>query len=151
MKSIKRTIGNNTDFVALVKLLDEDLAVRDGEEHSFYHQYNGITDIKHAVLYYLENVPVACGAFKPYNKNTVEIKRMFVLPQHRNKGIAPLVLNELETWAKELHYTACILETGKKQPEAIRLYEKCNYKRVPNYAPYAGIENSVCMQKELIP
>ncbi|WP_407524361.1 GNAT family N-acetyltransferase [Lacibacter sp. MH-610] len=56
---------------------------------------------------------------------------------------------QLEQWAKEEGYSAAVLETGKKQPEAIRLYEKCGYSRIPNYGQYAGVENSVCMKKEL--
>jgi putative acetyltransferase len=54
----------------------------------------------------------------------------------------------LETWASELSFEKCILETGKRQPEAIRLYEKNGYKRIPNYGQYAQIENSVCFEKD---
>jgi GNAT superfamily N-acetyltransferase len=77
----------------------------------------------------------------------MEVKRMYVPLEHRSQGIASLVLQELENWAKELGYKKCILETGKKQPEAIRLYEKCGYKSIPNYGQYAGVENSVCYEK----
>jgi hypothetical protein len=59
------------------------------------------------------------------------------------------VLRELETWAGELHYTSCLLETGLKQPEAIRLYEKNGYALIPNYGQYAGVDNSVCFEKVL--
>ena len=79
----------------------------------------------------------------------MEVKRMFVSPEGRNKGIGTLILSELESWASELSYTKCILETGKKQPEAIRLYDKNGYTLIPNYGQYAGIANSVCFEKNI--
>lgn len=147
MINLVRTNSANSDFKNLVSLLDEDLAQRDGDEHAFYAQYNGISQLNHVLIAYLHNEPVACGAFKAYDSSIVEIKRMFVLPEYRGKGIAGQVLKELERWASEELYKSCILETGKKQPEAIRLYEKSGYRLIPNYGQYTGIENSVCMQK----
>jgi putative acetyltransferase len=147
MTTIKRTTSDNADFQDLVRLLDQELAIRDGDEHSFYHQFNAIVDLKHVIVYCEEDLPVGCGAFKPYDEKTVEIKRMFVLPELRGKGIAMAVLQDLELWASQLNYSACILETGKKQPEAIRLYQKAGYTIIPNYGQYAGVENSVCMRK----
>jgi GNAT superfamily N-acetyltransferase len=79
----------------------------------------------------------------------MEIKRMYTLPECRGKGIATKVLIELEKWANELSYEKCILETGKKQPEAIALYKKNGYKLIPNYGQYAEMENSVCFEKEI--
>jgi GNAT superfamily N-acetyltransferase len=93
--------------------------------------------------------PVACGAIKEFSLELMEVKRMFVHPAHRGKGIAQAVLSELERWAKKLNYTGCVLETGKRQPEAIRLYHKSGYAFIPNYGQYIGVENSVCMQKQL--
>ena len=75
---------------------------------------------------------------------------MFVSPESRRKGIAAKILTELENWATELSYAKCILETGKKQPEAIGLYIKNGYKSIPNYGQYAGVENSLCFEKEMI-
>lgn len=149
MAHVVRTTSDNAGFQNLVKLLDMDLAIRDGDEHSFYSQYNKLTHVKHVVVYYTGHLPVACGAFKAFDDKTAEIKRMYVLPDSRGRGIAALVLRELEQWAAELNYTSCILETGKKQPEAIRLYEKAGYTVIPNYAQYEGVENSVCMRKEI--
>ena len=149
MTRLKRTTSEDVDFQTLVKLLDHELATRDGDEHSFYAAFNKTADIKHVVVYYHGDKPVGCGAFKPYDEKTVEIKRMFVLPELRGKGIAAVVLKELELWAAELNYTACILETGKKQPEAIRLYQRVGYRLVPNYGQYAEVVNSICMRKEI--
>ncbi len=147
MINLIRTTSEDNDFKKLVSLLDNDLAIRDGNEHAFYAQYNKTINIKNVVLAYLNNEAVGCGAFKEYEANTVEIKRMFVKPTFRGKGIAQQVLAELELWAKEFNYNYCILETGKKQPEAIALYTKAGYAFIPNYGQYEGVENSVCMRK----
>jgi len=55
----------------------------------------------------------------------------------------------LEHWAVELGYKKCVLETGKRQPDAIALYTKQGYESIPNYGQYMGMENSVCFEKEL--
>jgi len=150
MVRITRTNSDNHDFAELVKLLDADLALRDGEDHSFYAQFNKIDKIRHVVLAYENGKPVGCGAIKEYDANTMEVKRMFVPPEGRKKGIATRILAELELWARELSYTRCVLETGKRQPEAIGLYRKHGYKLIPNYGQYAEMENSVCFEKDLI-
>ena len=149
MIKIIRTNSENRDFIDLVKLLDADLAIRDGEDHPFYAQFNTIDKIRYVVLAYEDGHPLGCGAIKEYGAETMEIKRMFVLPSSRKKGIATKILSELEKWASELLYAKCILETGKKQPEAIGLYERNGYTRVPNYGQYAKMENSVCFEKVL--
>lgn len=149
MARLIRTDSSNEDFIALVTLLDADLAVRDGNEHSFYAQFNTIAAIRHVVVAYEGDAPVGCGAIKAYGSGVMEVKRMFVPPAFRRKGVAALVLTELERWAKELSASSCILETGKKQPEAIGLYTRCGYHPIANYGQYAGVENSVCFEKLL--
>lgn len=79
----------------------------------------------------------------------MEIKRKFVPTKMRGKGVAVAVLNELESWARELGYEKCVLETGDKMLEAIGLYKKCGYKIISNYGQYANVENSICFEKEL--
>lgn len=149
MITIIRTMSDNADFQQLVKALDIDLKVRDGEEHAFYAQFNGLDMIRHVIVAYQGSHAVGCGAIKAYDSETMEIKRMFVVTEERSKGIASIVLSALEDWANELGCKKCILETGNKQPEAIALYFKNDYVRIPNYAQYAGIENSVCLEKRL--
>ncbi len=144
-----KTNSENEDFKALVKLLDAHLAVTDGDEHAFYNQFNKITHIKHVIVAYENEKPVGCGAIKTYDPDTVEIKRMFVLPEMRGKGIAGIILEDLETWAKELGFDKFILETGKRQIEAIALYKKSGYRIIPNYGQYEKVENSVCFEKKL--
>ena len=146
---IVRTDSGSEDFRRLVRLLDEDLSRRDGDEHAFFAQFNKIDAIRHAVVAYLDGRAVGCGAFRPYAEETVEIKRMFVLESERGRGVAARVLRELETWATENGFTEAILETGFKQPEAIRLYEKSGYRAIPNYGQYEGVASSVCLRKQL--
>ncbi len=149
MLNIIRTNSDNPDFISLVKLLDAELAERDGEDHPFYAQFNKIDKIKYVVVAYENDKPVSCGAIKEYSSDTMEVKRMYTLLESRGKGIATKVLIELEKWAKELSYGKSILETGKKQPEAIALYTKNGYKLIPNFGQYAGVDNSVCFEKEM--
>jgi len=149
MTTTLRTDSNHPDFIALVKLLDADLAVIDGEDHSFYDQYNKIDSIKHALVLYNNDEPVACGALKEFAPGIVEVKRMFTAVNQRNKGLASKVLIALEDWAKELGYEKCILETGKRQPDAIALYQKNGYHITPNYGQYQGVTNSVCFEKKV--
>jgi putative acetyltransferase len=142
-----RTNSENPDFIELVRQLDADLAERDGAEHSFYAQFNKIAKIKHVVVAYEDNEPVSCGAIKEFEPGSMEVKRMYTLPKMRGKGIAAMVLSELEKWAAELGCSKCVLETGKRQPEAIALYTKRGYKIIPNYGQYQSKDNSVCFEK----
>lgn len=149
MLKLVRTDAVNVDFVNLVKALDANLAVSDGDQHGFYDQYNKLDAIRHTVVAYLIDVPVACGAIKQFSPTVMEVKRMFTSEKARGQGIATTVLAELEKWAAELGNSAVVLETGKKQPAAVALYKKCNYKITENYGQYLGVDNSVCFRKEL--
>ncbi|WP_066631749.1 GNAT family N-acetyltransferase [Labilibacter marinus] len=149
MPKLLRTDSTHPDFISLVKELDADLAIRDGEDHAFYAQYNKIDSLKYVVIAYHNDIPLACGAIKEYEPNTMEVKRMYTSPQSRGKGLASLVLAELEKWAQELSYKKCILETGIKQPEAIALYTKNNFQSIPNYGQYTEVKDSRCFEKVL--
>ena len=149
MTNLVRTNSENKDFQLLVAKLDAFLKITDGSEHAFYNQFNKIVSIKHAVVIYENNIPVGCGAIKHYGDDVIEVKRMYVETEYRGKGIASIVLLELENWSKELNYKKCILETGKKQMEAIALYVKNNYSIIKSYGQYENVANSVCFEKEL--
>lgn len=148
--TVLRTSSKNIDFINLVKLLDQDLAIRDGEDHSFYHQFNQIVNLKNCVVLYNNDKAVGCGAIKPYDDETMEVKRMFVLESERGKGLASKILKALESWCQELGFSKSILETGIHQPEAIALYHKNKYKIIENYGQYKGVETSVCFSKSLL-
>ena len=149
MIKLVRTNSENIDFINLVKDLDAFLKITDGDEHEFYNQYNNIDVIKHTVVAYLNNQPVGCGALKPFDIESIEIKRMFTQSEARGNGIATKILQELEAWAKELNYKSCILETGFRQIEAIALYKKNSYQLMPNYGQYINVVNSLCYKKHL--
>lgn len=147
MINLFRTNSDNSDFRELVVLLDQELQIRDGDEHSFYAQFNKIDKIRHVVVAYENEKAVGCGAIKEYAEGVAEIKRMFVRAERRGQGIAKSILFELEMWASELDFSECILETGLNQPGAIALYQKSGYETIPNYGQYSGVGNSVCMKK----
>lgn len=149
MITIIRTDSDNNDFIHLVKYLDAELAQLDGDEHEFYAQLNKTHNLKQVVVAYENGKPIACGALREHSPTIMEVKRMYTLPENRGKGIATKILTELEKWAAELSYQKCILETGKRQPDAIWLYQKNGYKVIPNYGKYLVMENSVCFEKEI--
>ena len=147
--NIVRTNSENKDFVRLVKDLDAYLKVTDGDEHDYYNQFNNIDVLKHVVIYYINDKPVGCGAIKNFNNSAMEVKRMFVSKDYRNKGVARKILTELESWTVELGFEKCLLETGRRQIEAVNFYKKCMYTVIPNYGQYIGMKNSVCFEKYL--
>lgn len=146
---IVRTSSENPEFKKLVVQLDAILKILDGDEHEFFAQFNGIENIKNVVVYQIDNKAVACGAIKEYNSKIVEVKRMFVHPDYRKKGIAEEILKALEIWAKELNYSQLLLETGTNNPSAQSLYRKFGFAQIENYGPYLGVKTSVCMGKEI--
>lgn len=149
MNQIVRTTPDNIDFKRLIELLDIDIQKRDGDEHVFYAQFNKTDSIKNAVIVYVDEVAVGCGAFKLYKDEIAEIKRMYVDPKMRGKGIASKILIELENWAREEGYTSAILETGHNFPEAVALYQKNEFVITENYGQYIGVADSICFQKDL--
>jgi putative acetyltransferase len=149
MTSIKRTNSDDPDFQKLTQALDVELCRIYNTQQADYEEFNRITDLPTVVLAYEDDIPVGCGCFKKYNDNTIEIKRMYVEPGVRGKGIASQIVGELETWALELKNIFAVLETGKKQPEAIAMYHKLGYSLTERYGQYSDMDNSVCMRKQL--
>ena len=146
---IFRTDSSNTDFQNLVKLLDADLAILNGENHAFFDQFNKIDMIKNCIVIYIDEIPAACGAFKMFDDTTVEIKRMYTNPEFRKRGLATAIVKELENWAKEMGYEKIVLESSLEQNEALSVYEKSGYQRIPNYGQYIGVDASVCYEKTI--
>ncbi len=149
MITIQRTTSDTEDFGKLVGKLDAYLKVLDGDDHAFYAQFNKSSLLKNALICYDDDKAVGIGAYKEFEPNIAEIKRMYTLPEYRGKGIAKAILTELEAWAKEEGYTTSILETGYLQIDAIGLYQKLGYQIIENFGQYAGVENSVCMEKKI--
>ncbi|MES2653288.1 MAG: GNAT family N-acetyltransferase [Bacteroidota bacterium] len=150
MISLVRATSDHKDFIELVKFLDAYLAIIDGDEHSFYAQFNKIDSLKNVVIAFENEEAIGCGAFKPFEEDKVEIKRMFVREEARGKKIASQILTELELWAEELGLKHFVLETGIRQSAAVALYSKMGYQIIPNYGQYIGIANSVCFEKKIV-
>ena len=144
-----RTNSKHPHFVALVKQLDDLLAVVDGDKHDYYHQFNGIEGLPYVIVAYYNGKPTACGAMKPYNNTTVEIKRMYTDPDSRGKGLGKSILTELEQWAKELGFKNLMLETGTSFEAANNLYKKYGFTQIPNYDQYVDLKDSICFQKAI--
>jgi len=149
MLTLTRCNNSNEDFIKLTCELDHDLNRRYGAEQAQYDAHNRLPDLATALVAALGDFPAACGCFKEIDNGTAELKRIFVKPECRGKGIAKQLVRALEGWANELGYKRMVLETGYGQPEAIGLYEALGYRRIENYGPYAGMESSVCFAKPL--
>lgn len=144
-----RTNSEHAGFRQLVNELDRYLALIDGNEHDFYHQYNQIDQLNHVIVVTENDQAIACGAIKEIEPGVMEVKRMYTLPVVRGKGIASRVLTGLENWAAELGYTRCVLETGRRMTDAVSLYQRRGYREIPNYGQYIGVDNSICFEKQL--
>jgi len=149
MIKLLRCNSENQDFRNLIISLDDDLNSRYGILQAQYDQFNKIESIETVVVAYLDSIPVGCGCFKKFDADSVEIKRMFVKKENRGKGIAKMILTELERWAEENGNKTSFLETGIKQYEAISFYTNFGYKRIENFGQYIGNANSICMSKVL--
>ncbi|NMM47451.1 GNAT family N-acetyltransferase [Marinigracilibium pacificum] len=147
--TFKQSTSENDDFKSLILKLDQYLADGNGDKNEFFAQFNKVDLIKNVVIAFEGNTAIGCGAFKAYDDDSVEIKRMYVLPEKRGNGIATAVLDHLEEWAASLGFSRCILETGNHMTDAIKLYSKNGYKKIPNYGQYEKVLESVCFEKLL--
>ena len=147
---LKRTTTADPHFQFLVSRLDHELWDELNEDQATYDPFNKVPDIKTALLIYINEEPAACGCFKEFDAETVEIKRMFVQKNYRGLGLSKKILHELEQWAIEDKYSQALLETSIHFQTARRLYETSGYSIIPNYPPYVGLAESVCMKKPLM-
>ena len=92
---------------------------------------------------------VGCGGICSFDESRAELKRMYVVPGARGRGLGRRVLAELEKHARTLGYEAIVLETGDKQPESVGLYVSAGFERIPCYPPYSGRPLSLCFEKQL--
>jgi putative acetyltransferase len=90
---------------------------------------------------------IACGGLRPIDETYGEVKRMYVLPNRRGSGVSTVVLRALEDAALTRGWNRLVLETGDRQPEAIRFYEREGYTRIPNFGHYVDSPISLCYEK----
>jgi putative acetyltransferase len=114
--SFKRTNAADPAFRLLILDLDRDLEQRYGQQQAFFDQFNSVEDIQNVIVAFDETQPVGCGAFKPYNADTVEIKRMFVAVAARGNKLGSKILAELDAWAKAEGFNARYWKQGKTNP-----------------------------------
>ena len=148
---LERTHKDDPRFLSLVSMLDQDLAGRYDDGNVAYAPFNALQKISAVVVAMVDGEPAGCGAFKPFDDHSVEVKRVFVKPAFRGRGLSKAVMDELEKWAAETGCSQAVLETGTNQQEAMSLYEGIGYRRIDNFEPYVGMKESVCYQKTLIP
>jgi putative acetyltransferase len=149
MLIIKRTNSNNSHFRAFIPALDTELHSRNYSRQDVHDIHNLIEYLDTVVVAYMDELPVGCGCFKKFDRETVKLKRMFVERSYRGKGIASEIIRQLESWAGELGYSRLVLETGTRQQEAINVYQRNGYSLIENYGPYIGMNESICMEKFL--
>ena len=101
------------------------------------------------VVAYVDERPLACGALRPLDRSTAELRRIYVHRGHRRHGLARAVIEHLEREAVRLGFDRLVLETGYRQEPAMRLYESGGFRRVPPFGPYAGDPTSVCFERVL--
>jgi GNAT superfamily N-acetyltransferase len=85
------------------------------------------------LIAYIDGRPVACGGYKRLDQEAVEVKRIYVEPEARGKGLSRTMLEALEAAAREAGYTIARLDTGSEQPVAVRLFESTGYRAIPDY------------------
>ncbi len=143
------TDSNHPAFQQLAAEMEKELFIRDGELAEINHALNKIGFIQNVVVALSGDEAVACGAFREFDSDSAELKRMYVQDSHRNKGLASKILNELESIAKTKGYKYAVLETGKNQPEAVAFYLKHGYEQVSSFGKYIDSINSIYFRKKL--
>lgn len=147
----KDTNGDDPHFALLCDRLDcaLDEIVGGNQQRCQYNQYNQRDTIHDAIVVYQKGEPVACGAFKMYDEEHAELKRIYTEPSARNMGLGAELIRRLEAKAKIEGYKWCILETGEPLQAAFHLYKKAGYKIIPNYGQYACMPESICMERKI--
>ena len=146
---LRREEAGSKDAQLLIGELDRELAER-YPAHAIHGLHPGESDDPGFIflLARANGVPVGCGALRPLDHRTAEVKRMFVLPRCRGQGIARAILDALEAAARAEGYATLVLETGTRQTEALALYRRAGYVEREPYGEYVGNPLSVCMTKK---
>ena len=96
-------------------------------------------------------LPVACGGWRVIEPGVVEVKRVYVVAEHRRRGLAQVLMAALEETAHRAGHGRMVLNTGPEQPEALGLYAALGYRPVPGFGVYACVPDAVFLGKELEP
>ncbi|WP_282939359.1 GNAT family N-acetyltransferase [Paenibacillus sp. RC67] len=147
---LKLTNSTDPDLLQLITQLDEYLFGKYPAEEVFVVDFKdpAIHDVVF-VTAYIDNVAVGCGAYRPLDEESAELKRIYVDNLYRKRGIASKILSWLEQEAQQAGYSTLRLETGPEQPESIALYEKCGFYHIEPFGEYVHCPSSICMEKKL--
>jgi GNAT superfamily N-acetyltransferase len=143
---------DSADARRLVEALDAHLASRYTPEQRFGPNLKPAQlapGLGTFVVARMEGRPVGCGAVRLLDPTTVEVKRMFVEPETRGRGVAKEILAHLEGFGRELGARRAVLETGVYQDEAIGLYRRAGYRQVDCWGEYTTSPTSVCYEKAI--
>jgi putative acetyltransferase len=133
----------------LIHDLCSELSVRYGNPPSPFSPNEALAPRTAFVVARVGGQPIGCGALRRVDEATAEVKRMYVAPHGRRRGIARRILHALEQLAADFNYRAIRLETGLEQPEAIGLYETSGYHRIAAYGHHSSDPRSVCFEKAI--
>jgi putative acetyltransferase len=143
---------DSTDTLRLIRALDEHLAGKYPPEQRFgpnltvEHLAPGLGTF---VIARLDGVAIGCGAVRRLDEKTVEVKRMYVDPEVRGRGVAKEIIERLEADARAMGANRLVLETGIYQDEAISLYRRVGFSVIDCFGEYAGVPTSVCFEKAI--
>lgn len=139
------------DFICLSNQLDHYLnqAIGGEEKREKYKGFNRLETMDYVLIAYMEHIPVGCAALRRFSENEIEVKRVFVLKDYRNYGIATNLMRQLADYAVEKGYDKMILETGEFLEASVRLYTDFGFYKISNYGVYAGMKESLCMELNL--
>ena len=146
-----KTNGADKVFGKLCEHLNQELEELIGKkkQNEQYDQYNTLEAINDVVLVYEGEKAIGCAAYKPFDEETAELKRVFVDKDYRGKGIAKELLRRIEADARISGYRFMALETGTLLQDARELYTRSGYKLIPNFEPYVNMPQSICMRKKI--
>jgi putative acetyltransferase len=150
---IRREKFDSKAAIALADALEEELLTTyDGEPGSGGLPAASIFEPANGGAFLVGRIDgeaVACGGVARYDDVTGEIRRMYVVPSVRGRGLSRRVLAALEDEARGLGYSFVRLETGNLQAAAIRLYASAGFEPIPRYGPFANDPKSVCFEKRI--
>jgi GNAT superfamily N-acetyltransferase len=146
---IRAVDWNDADGVALRTAQRDELTLRYGDADSEPGVLPSAADMTLFLVADDDGVPVGCGGLRAIDGSHGEIKRMYVAPAARGTGVATAILRRLEDEARAFGWERLVLETGERQPDAMRFYEREGFTRIPLYGHYVDSAISRCYGKTL--
>ncbi len=140
----------SSDAISLMDELSECLQSITGDNGKNSFDVNDVCNdrAKFVIAWNQSGKAIGCGAFRPINGATAEVKRMFA--KEKGIGIGNKILSFLEHQAYDMGYKTLCLETRIVNAKAVSFYERSGYKKIPNYGKYVGRANAICFEKNLL-